>query len=251
MRPSLAGWHRTLALAGITVGAACLFLFLRQDLLLLAEGQYWKSVQSPRIISAYLSTPGIHKLQIGAGSSRKSGWLNTDIEKRDGLAFLDATKPFPLPDGSVRAVFSEHVIEHLTFDEGRFMLKECHRVLAPGGRIRIATPNLLKFTRLLQVDLPDDVRRFEGRKLQWHKWPQTVDPGCFILNMQLREWGHQFIYTPKMLRGRLEKFGFTDVREFKPGISDDPELADMEARSEWNFRDVNAEETMILQAVRR
>jgi len=29
------------------------------------------------------------------------------------------------------------------------MLKECYRVLAPGGKLRVVTPNLTKFVQLL------------------------------------------------------------------------------------------------------
>jgi predicted SAM-dependent methyltransferase len=39
-------------------------------------------------------------------------------------------------------VFSEHMIEHVSYAEGLLMLRECLRVLKPGGRIRIATPSL-------------------------------------------------------------------------------------------------------------
>src|SRR5688572_3091577 len=100
---------------------------------------------STALIDQYLRDHPVRKLQIGAGSSRLRGWLNTDIEPGEGLAYLDATKRFPFEDGSLHYIFSEHVIEHLTYDEGKAMVAEAFRVLAPGGKMRISTPDLDQF----------------------------------------------------------------------------------------------------------
>jgi len=67
-------------------------------------------------------------LQIGAADNNKPGLLNTDIEPSIGQAYLDASKPFPLPDRSFK-VFSEQVIEHITYETGLVMLKESYRIL--------------------------------------------------------------------------------------------------------------------------
>src|SRR5687767_6891434 len=50
---------------------------------------------SAPVIERYMREHQTRKVQLGAGSSRLEGWLNTDIEPGDGLAYLDATKPFP------------------------------------------------------------------------------------------------------------------------------------------------------------
>ncbi len=50
----------------------------------------------------------------------------------------------PLADGAVGAVVNLQVIEHL-WDQDQF-LRECHRVLAPGGRLHISTPNRITFS---------------------------------------------------------------------------------------------------------
>ena len=67
----------------------------------------------------------VRKLQLGAGGNNVPGWLNTDIDVGSNQAYVDATKPFPFSDGSINYVFSEHVIEHLTYEQGLGMLKEC------------------------------------------------------------------------------------------------------------------------------
>jgi SAM-dependent methyltransferase len=50
----------------------------------------------------------------------------------------------PLEDGAVDVVVNFQVIEHL-WDQAQFVA-ECHRVLRPGGRILISTPNRITFS---------------------------------------------------------------------------------------------------------
>lgn len=50
----------------------------------------------------------------------------------------------PLADSSVQAVVNFQVIEHL-WDQAQF-LRECFRVLAPGGELLISTPNRITFS---------------------------------------------------------------------------------------------------------
>ncbi|MFP5020159.1 class I SAM-dependent methyltransferase [Pseudonocardia phyllosphaerae] len=50
----------------------------------------------------------------------------------------------PVPDESIDVVVSLQVIEHL-WDQERF-LTECRRVLRPGGRLIVSTPNRITFT---------------------------------------------------------------------------------------------------------
>lgn len=57
---------------------------------------------------------------------------------RGNLAFL------PVRTGSIDVVANLQVIEHLWDQEG--FLAECHRVLRPGGRLFVTTPNRLTFT---------------------------------------------------------------------------------------------------------
>jgi len=237
----------------ITVLATALFLLLRPDIVGLLQGKLQAEVRllgSPHIVDRYIRNNMVRKLQIGAGENSKPGWLNTDIEPLSGQAYLDAGRPFPLPDRTFKYVYSEQVIEHVPYEQGLNMLKESYRVLETGGKVRIATPNLLQFIELFRKDKTRQMQDYVKQKLAWHQWPQTPDPECYILNYQLREWGHRFVYTPKMLRARLEEAGFRDIKEFHAGESDDPALKDLEERIKWATRDANAYEAMIFQGVR-
>jgi SAM-dependent methyltransferase len=59
--------------------------------------------------------------------------------KYGGDARVGSAEHIPVPDGSVDLVVSFETIEHVP-DPTRF-LDECHRVLVPGGRLVVSTPN--------------------------------------------------------------------------------------------------------------
>ena len=246
-------WANNLARLAITLAAAGVFLGIRPDLFARASSEvgaiYQQKVASPRLIETYLRNHKLRKLQIGAGINHNPEWLNTDIEPSGDQAFLDATKPFPLPDASFQFIIGEQVIEHITYEQGIGMLKEAYRVLAPGGKVRIATPNLLQYFALFGPQ-DEKIKEFIPRKLDYHYWPQTPDPACYILNAAVRSWGHQFIYTPKMLRASFEKAGFTTIKQFAPGASDDADSTGLEIRSHGEFKDIDKFESMVFEAVR-
>ncbi|HEU0122440.1 MAG TPA: methyltransferase domain-containing protein [Bryobacteraceae bacterium] len=255
--PARSKLRLALARAAITLAAAAFFCALRVDVATAAWHKARGSVKeamdrrrAPGQIRDYIAENTVRKLQIGAGANDRKGWLNTDIEPIRDQAFLDATAPFPMPDGSMHYVYSEHLIEHLSYEEGQGMLRESYRVLAPGGKVRVATPNLVKFIGLFAEDKKDDARRYMSDKIAWHEWPATPDPECYILNQELRQWGHRFVYTPKLLRASLEAAGFREIRELQAGESDDPVFRGIELRSLSNVGDINRFETLVFEAVR-
>lgn len=244
-------WANHTARAGITVAAGAVFLLIRPDIYAHTTDQLradYRMLVSPRLIADYMRQTTRPKLQIGSGASDRSGWLNTDIEPGPGQAYLDATKPLPFPDGSLYDIFGEQVIEHLTYDEGLGFLKEAHRVLVPGGKVLLITPNLLSFVALFGDQKPES---YMPRKLDFHLWKKdTPDPACLILNGEMRSWGHQFVYTPKMMRASFEKAGFVDIRQYAPGQTDDPALKGIDLRSQSPWNDLNAFDSMAFEATR-
>ena len=112
-----------------------------------------------RLIEDYLARGGPAKLHIGCGENLLEGWLNSDLYPgSDRVLHFDATGRFPFADATFDYVFSEHMIEHVPYEGALSMLRECRRVLKPGGRARISTPDLRFLVGLYAEDGP--VRRF-------------------------------------------------------------------------------------------
>jgi predicted SAM-dependent methyltransferase len=205
-----------------------------------------------RRIDAYLRAHDVRMLQLGSGGNVLPGWLNTDIHdfrRTHEVVYMDARKTFPLPDGSFDVVFSEHMLEHLSYPDGLHCLRECRRVLRSGGRIRIATPSLERLIGLYDPDLSDLQRRY----LRWStdEFVPHADaplPG-FVLNTFVRAWGHEFVYDAQTLRHALERAGFEGIEERGVGESGDPRLSGLE-RHLAEAPELNEYETLVLEARR-
>ncbi len=84
---------------------------------------------------------GPFRLHLGCGPYYLPGWLNIDwlpVWKTD--AWLDARQGLPFPSGFAQEIYTKEMLEHLPADAIIQLLAECHRVLAPGGRLWIAVP---------------------------------------------------------------------------------------------------------------
>ena len=106
------------------------------------------------------------KLNLGCGNQTPEGWVNIDyafgarfakipffrainkkiclcqMEWDDQIKVHDLRRTFPFDDASVDIIYTSHTVEHFSKQEGERFLKECHRVLKPGGIIRVVVPDL-------------------------------------------------------------------------------------------------------------
>jgi predicted SAM-dependent methyltransferase len=215
-------------------------------------GAWRHSLRGPngRLIRHYLQTHEVRKLQIGAGPTALEGWLSTDINPRsDATAYLDATKPFPFEDGTFDYIYSEHMIEHIPWRDGLFMLRECRRVLKPGGVLRVATPDLK-----VLLDLYSGPRKpVEEKYIHWITDTFLDDvkvyKPSFVINNAFHNWGHQFLYDAELMAMALREAGFVDIRQWPTGESDESELRGIESHGK-NIADddMAAFETMVFEA---
>lgn len=185
-------------------------------------------------IREYIKTHRILKLQIGTGPNKLNGWLNTDLSPQsEDVYYLDARERLPFGDNTFDYIFSEHLIEHLTYDEAMAMLKECFRVMKAGGRIRIITPDIDSIINLRAAEKTELQKRY----IKWHLetfFPEMGDCGeIFVINNAFSGFGHRFLYDYKTLRNSLLKAGFEDIERTPYGISTDENLNGID----WRVKD--------------
>jgi len=171
---------------------------------------------SGRDIAKYLETHQVRKLQLGCGPNVAPGWLNCDFQpsSRD-VIYVDARKPLPLPDASFDYVLAEQMIEHIPYSDSHTLLAECFRVLKPGGRIRLITPDLDVLISLFARNPDSQAKRYTHWIWQvFHPDIEEADP-VFVLNLFSQAWGHKFLYNERTLGKALEKVGFTDLAGFR------------------------------------
>lgn len=96
----------------------------------------------------------IKRLNLGCGRKYHSAWINIDLEG-DGknVRGHNLLKGIPFKDNEFDVVYHSHLLEHFSKDDGCTFLKECLRVLKPGGIIRIAVPDLEQIVNQYKVNL--------------------------------------------------------------------------------------------------
>lgn len=202
-------------------------------------------------IKAYCASHSVGLLQIGGGKYMLPGWLNGDLIA--GEIHLNACRKLPFTDCSIERIFAEHFIEHITWQQAVALLGECQRILKPGGKIRLATPDLEKIAAVYRKQNPDvDLAQAMARHCKNHNRPTPTS--AHFVNDQFRLWGHRFLHDYESLSLAMTGAGFkTPVRHLF-GQSEDALLQNLERHADVDWmRDglqliVEAEKPM-LQAV--
>lgn len=186
-------------------------------------------------------------VNFGSGTHAPKHWLNFDASFRvwlDQLTFLrlvgyrprfspwvkrfNVVRPLPFAANSVDHVYSSHLIEHLTRAEAGVFLKECWRILKPGGRIRLMTPNLHLLVQdyLSRRNNPELAHTAADKFMQWLGVSYEGKPNKVAMMLN---WGrdknlHQWIYDEGSLKNLLEESGFAQATSNVNWISDFPDL---------------------------
>ena len=196
-------------------------------------------------VERYLAGSAEPKLHFGAGPIVLEGWLNSDLIGGD--VHLNVERPLPLPSGAFAYAFGEHVVEHLAEVALPRFFSELHRVLRPGGVLRLTTPDLRKLIALYEDRNPEiELARYSA----WlgEQTGKDESQPAQVFNDLMRLWGHRHIFDEPELAARLRAAGFGDVQRREPLESPHAALRGLERHGgdEW----VNRAEAMTLEATR-
>ena len=160
-------------------------------------------------------------LNLGCGSESLPGWINVDIARGPHVDVVwDLSKSLPFSDESCAVIHCEHMIEHLSRHDAEGFLRECFRVLKPGGLIRLSTPDAERFLRSYAED---------GEFLRHPSFPEQVVTPLDRINLMMRENGqHLWVYDRESLSLALSRAGFSTIIEQKFGESSHPRLRNLD-----------------------
>lgn len=178
-----------------------------------------------RKIAALRRMDGV-SVNFGSGGRGATGWINIDIISlhADQYVAHDLRRPLPFRDSQVKRIFAEHVIEHLDFrHDVPGLFAEFHRILEPGGVLRIIVPDLERFLHAYVTG-----SREEFRALGWDldQLPHDIHTPMHVLNhMYHQEGEHLFGWDYATMEWALRRAGFGDVSKQSYGVSLDSGLA--------------------------
>lgn len=137
-------------------------------------------------------------LDVGCGDAPRPGHIGID-RKHGGEAFpLKMNDGNPVQDESVDCLVASHVLEHFSHNrEVGDVLREWHRVLKPGGLLKLAVPNFEWIARQYLAGAPIDT---DGYVMGGHQDANDR---------------HGAIFDREELYRDLRTVGFYDVRPWK------------------------------------
>tara|TARA_B100000315_G_C14574029_1_gene587034 strand:+ start:375 stop:1106 length:732 start_codon:yes stop_codon:yes gene_type:complete len=198
-------------------------------------------------LNDYSKINKLKKLHLGCGEAILDGWFNTDRTNSKYVSFLDVKNIFPIKSNYFDYVFTEHLIEHLDYGEGCHLIKESFRVLKPGGKIRIATPNVKYLINLYDKERTN-IEQMEIQRIVQKYFPNVnIYDELFVINNFFYNWGHKFIYDCQILTESMLSIGFININENLVSESNDVNLRKLEHHGLIIGEDINKLQTFVLE----
>lgn len=175
----------------------------------------------------------MRNVQLGCGEHRLPGWENFDDE-------VDISKPLPFEDRSIDNILVEHCLEHVGPNEAMLFLEEAHRVLVPGGVLRVALPSVEKVFELATPEYCEFVR-----SKRWGDGSRRSTVRAIMM-----EHGHRSWWTERLLEIAMTVAGFAAER-CRLGESSRPELNGVEGHHHIIGPEFADLESVVVEGVRQ
>ncbi len=198
----------------------------------------WENVdKSPSILLAH--TPRLRRVLRRAGviSDFQAAGFPTDI------VYADVARRLPYPDASAGFIYSSHLVEHLSRWQAVRFARECARVLAPGGLMRVCTPDL---RGMASAYLAGEVGADSGWSTPADAFMSAVNafsdiPGSFAQRFIRRQFSgaiHQWLYDAESLATMLAEGGLPGAVVASFRVGELPDLHLLETRPVGLFMEV-------------
>jgi len=210
------------------------------------------------------------KLHLGCATVTPDGWVNLDGSWNAWLAkhpllrrmfwmlrlvppdrlsipwnrkiiIHDVRKELPFPDNRFIAIYASHLLEHLYLGEARHLLRECHRVLKPGGVARFVVPDLQSLvldyvedqSRQMASRAPEEMSPADRFCQRLAMRPQVASTANLLYGLYsvLKDFHtHKWMFDADSLTRHLREAGFVNISQ-KPFLdSRIPGIGDVERK---------------------
>lgn len=169
------------------------------------------------------------RLQFGCGAFPAEGWINTNLAPGPGVDLCgDIRAGLPLKSDSMQYIASMHALVELPYLDVVPALRELHRILEPGGVLRLGLPDL---DRAIDAYRTGDTGYFSISDDE----TASID-GKLIVQMTWYGTNHM-LFTFPFARELLGRAGFDDVRhtEYRRTTSQFPEIVALDNRPKESF----------------
>jgi predicted SAM-dependent methyltransferase len=173
-------------------------------------------------------------LELGCGPNPKKGFVNLDYRWRPGVDVVwDLLKPLPFPRNRFKGIFTEHCLEHFDLQQLEEIVFEIHRILMPGGTVRIVVPDLALYAEAYSKRKSGQTCQHMEKLGTSHAMNRVFYSGHDW--MKSSRWindGHHFIHDFESISGILHNSGFSRIEQYSfhkgkcaPLLVDSPDRA--------------------------
>lgn len=142
------------------------------------------------------------------GMLNKNHIENIEWNKKNNIKYADATKNIPLPSGSVEAIYTSHMLEHLSRKGAKSFLYEAKRILKMDGVLRVSIPDLKIYIEKYLKN--EDADEFMTGILVEAPPINTFKQKIFLLLNGYRH--HQWMYDGKSLSNLFKEVGLKNIK---------------------------------------
>lgn len=161
-------------------------------------------------------------LNLGSANILLPGQVNVDFFSNRSVYGADLRYPLRMDDAVFNGIFTEHTLEHLTYDQVKRLFAECHRIMKPGAHIRIIVPDISILAEKYVARDAAWFKEWEAEMLS--KRGRVLDSPMQAISFTTQEHGHRSAWDFDSMRVVLSGAGFIEIKKREAGVGAEPRL---------------------------